>query len=1004
MRRAPVLPALILTAAAAAAPASAQTYEVLHQFRADYGAPVSPPVDGGDGSLYGVAPQGGVLGAGSVYRLTPDGAGGFVRTDIHEFGVGFSLNPFTFSYADGAFPLERLTPMPDGYLYGVTQQGGTGCDHWGGCGTVFRIDRNGGLTTLHSFTGADGSAPNGPLLPLPDGDLAGTAADGPGGYGEVFLISPDGSFRIACAFDGQNGWGAEGNLVATADGSVYGVTRLGGESGLGILFRIDASGALQTLHDFGQPGGPVGGLVRGSDGLLYGLYSYDGSYGNGGIFRSDLAGNVSIVHAFALNETANLVAGLAVGADGRLYGTSQNGGPSGVGNLFRVSTSGAFEVIASFDGGNGAHPQGALALLPDGHMWGAAPEGGAGSAGTIFRIDTSGSLTSAYDFLREEGAGSDSHLVQIPDGSFVGTTSTGGRYGKGFVFRIDAAGAFGILHAFSGADGATPRSGLLLASDGILYGTTYEGGGFGLGTIYSIDRSGGFVSLFSFSGGNGLHPVARLAEANDGNLYGVTQGGGLTGDGTAFRLVLPSSLTTLHSFSMAAGDGYAPVAPLVQASDGYLYGAVEYGGNFGIYGTLFRLTLPGSFEKIHDFNLDTGAFPRDGMIQAADGMLYGTTYSGDELSGTLYRVDPAGGFANVHSFGDGPGYYPMAGLVEATDGKLYGTTYYGGWTDRGTLYSIEKSGDLYSTLREFSPWDLGGAFPYARMIQASDGDFYGTAGVVFRLSLDTRLPEITGMSPSSGRAAGGTAFAVLGRHFRTEASVQLGGSLAIGETTLDGRTVLAVAPAQTAGSLVDVIVSFSDGTQALAENAWMSDFNDVESAHPFHDFVESVFRAGITAGCGAGSYCPAEAVTRAQMAVFLLKAEHGAAYGPPPCTGLFADVPCPSTFANWIEQLAAEGVTSGCGGGNYCPASPVTRAQMAIFLLKTSLGSSYTPPAAAGIFGDVPPGAFAADWIEDLYGRQITGGCSASPLLYCPGSSNTRGQMAVFLTKTFGLP
>ena len=77
---------------------------------------------------------------------------------------------------------------------------------------------------------------------------------------------------------------------------------------------------------------------------------------------------------------------------------------------------------------------------------------------------------------------------------------------------------------------------------------------------------------------------------------------------------------------------------------------------------------------------------------------------------------------------------------------------------------------------------------------------------------------------------------------------------------------------------------------------------------------------------------------------------------------------------------------------------------MAVLLLKTHLGATYTPPAATGIFDDVPVGSFAADWIEDLYTRNITGGCSASPLLYCPDNPNTRGQMAVFLTKTFSLP
>jgi Glycoside hydrolase family 44/S-layer homology domain len=183
------------------------------------------------------------------------------------------------------------------------------------------------------------------------------------------------------------------------------------------------------------------------------------------------------------------------------------------------------------------------------------------------------------------------------------------------------------------------------------------------------------------------------------------------------------------------------------------------------------------------------------------------------------------------------------------------------------------------------------------------------------------------------------------------------------------------------------------------------DFSDVAVAQPFYDFVMTTADDGISVGCGAGAFCPDLPVTRAQMAVFLLKASLGERYAPPPATGAaFGDVPASAFAAAWIEDLAARGITGGCGGGNFCPDATVTRAQMAVFLLKALNGSSYTPPSAAGIFGDVPIGAFAADWIEDLYGRAITGGCSASPLLYCPGNPNTRGQMAVFLTKTFDLP
>jgi hypothetical protein len=137
------------------------------------------------------------------------------------------------------------------------------------------------------------------------------------------------------------------------------------------------------------------------------------------------------------------------------------------------------------------------------------------------------------------------------------------------------------------------------------------------------------------------------------------------------------------------------------------------------------------------------------------------------------------------------------------------------------------------------------------------------------------------------------------------------------------------------------------------------------------------------------------------MAVFLLKAEHGLCYTPPPCSGVFTDVPCSSNFAPWIEAMAAEGITGGCGPNIFCPTNPVRRDQMAVFLLKGEHGSSYTPPACTGVFGDVPCPSTFANWIEQLAAEQITGGCGNGN--YCPGSNNTRGQMAVFITKTFHL-
>jgi hypothetical protein len=200
----------------------------------------------------------------------------------------------------------------------------------------------------------------------------------------------------------------------------------------------------------------------------------------------------------------------------------------------------------------------------------------------------------------------------------------------------------------------------------------------------------------------------------------------------------------------------------------------------------------------------------------------------------------------------------------------------------------------------------------------------------------------------------------------------------------------------------DVTVANTDGTTGTLPNGWIADFLDVPPANPFYNDVVSLAANGITGGIGNGLYGVANPVLRQQMAVFLLKAKLGVCYVPLPCAGVFSDVPCPSTFASWIEAFAAEGITGGCGNGVYCPQNPVRRDQMAVFLLKARYGAGYVPPACSGDFPDVPcPGLFA-DWIEQLAAEGITSGCGGGN--YCPTNPNTRGQMAVFVVKTFELP
>jgi hypothetical protein len=171
-------------------------------------------------------------------------------------------------------------------------------------------------------------------------------------------------------------------------------------------------------------------------------------------------------------------------------------------------------------------------------------------------------------------------------------------------------------------------------------------------------------------------------------------------------------------------------------------------------------------------------------------------------------------------------------------------------------------------------------------------------------------------------------------------------------------------------------------------------------------FIETLSFNGVTGGCRVDAtgkdYCPDDPVTRAQMAVFLERGIKGSTFAPPNIPATFLDTVGHWAMI-WIEALKADGITSGCLAGYYCPDYPTTRAQMAVFLLKSKYGATYAPPAVGGStnFTDVPVNYWAAAWIKQLAAEGITGGCGAG--VYCPENSVTRAQMAVFLVRTFGL-
>jgi hypothetical protein len=186
-------------------------------------------------------------------------------------------------------------------------------------------------------------------------------------------------------------------------------------------------------------------------------------------------------------------------------------------------------------------------------------------------------------------------------------------------------------------------------------------------------------------------------------------------------------------------------------------------------------------------------------------------------------------------------------------------------------------------------------------------------------------------------------------------------------------------------------------------------FLDVPATHWAYSWIERLYATGITTGCSTNPlrYCPEDSVTRAQMAIFLERGMHGSAFTPPAGTGtVFADVSLSYWAVNWVEKLYADGITSGCVTNPliYCPDNPVTRSQMAVFLLRAKYGATYIPPGVGSNtgFNDVLVTHWAAAWIKQLAAEGITTGCGSGN--YCPDNNVTRAEMAIFLVRTFDLP
>ncbi len=353
-------------------------------------------------------------------------------------------------------------------------------------------------------------------------------------------------------------------------------------------------------------------------------------------------------------------------------------------------------------------------------------------------------LTSFYNFSGTDGQNPNAPLVQAADGSFWGTTPSGGAYGGGTVFKMAQDGTVSTVYNFCSeigcTDGKEPLASLIQASNGDFYGTTDEGGAgvnCSCGTVFRISPEGKLNTLYNFGvhSGDGIYPQAPLVEASNGYLYGTTFDGGTysNASGTIFKIGLSGGLTYLYSFSGSISN---PTGPLVRGANGNFYGTTA-GTNLSHPGTVFEITPAGALTTLYNFSFRGDRDPGAGLIEGPDGNFYGTTAlgAGGNPGGSVFKITLAGVLTTIYNFCSQPacadGQGPSSPLVAGSDGNLYGVTYSGGnscnfYAGCGTVFRLTLSGTL-TTLYTFCPDSscATGALPTG-LIQATNGEFYGT--------------------------------------------------------------------------------------------------------------------------------------------------------------------------------------------------------------------------------------------------------------------------------------